>query len=304
MIYTITLNPSIDYYVYLDELKKGHINRIDNYRFIAAGKGINVSRMLSKLKINSVCIFPKGGFSGNFLLDELSKDQNIECRTVEVDQPNRINVKIRHEEETDLNASGPQLDLATQQKLVRLVEDVSEGEFVVISGSIQQGLYPVVKQIADYIKSKKAKLLLDVPNLSLQEIISCHPALIKPNLEELQTLLDSQKDINELVSEIKSRILAQGVESLLISMSDKGAYYIDNEVQYQISTEKVEVVNTVAAGDSLVAATVGKLACGYEKKQALRYGVAAGTAAVLVEYLPNETDIQKIYEKINIEEIQ
>ena len=110
MIYTITLNPSVDYYIYLDDLKKGLINRISEYQFIAAGKGINASRMLSKSNIKSICIFPKGGFSGDFLLDELKNDTNIECRTVSINQPNRINVKIRHDMETDLNLEGPTLD--------------------------------------------------------------------------------------------------------------------------------------------------------------------------------------------------
>ena len=151
MIYTITLNPSVDYYIYLDDLKKGLINRISKYQFIAAGKGINVSRMLSKSNIKSICIFPKGGFSGNFLLDELSRDTNIECRTVTINQPNRINVKIRHDMETDLNLEGPGLDELAQKQLLKLVLDVKTNDTVVISGSIQHGLFPLVKQICDFV---------------------------------------------------------------------------------------------------------------------------------------------------------
>lgn len=304
MIYTITLNPSIDYYVYLDDLKKGYINRINDYKFIAAGKGINVSRMLSKMNISSTCIFPKGGFSGDFLLDELKKDENVVCRTVEILQPNRINVKIRHGDETDLNLAGPQLDLDTQKKLFQLVSDVSCDDAVIISGSIQHGLYPLVKQIADYANSKNAKLVLDIPNLTLQQIISCKPSLIKPNMEELQSLLDSKKQLSEMVDEIKTKMISQGIERVLVSLSDKGAFYIDDKQQYMITTEKVSVVNTVAAGDSMVAVVVGKLSENCDIRTALKYGVSAGTAAVLVEYLPEEKDIQRIYEGVNIEEFQ
>lgn len=304
MIYTITLNPSVDYYIYLDDLKKGLINRISKYQFIAAGKGINASRMLSKSNIKSICIFPKGGFSGDFLLDELKNDTNIECRTVSINQPNRINVKIRHDMETDLNLEGPTLDETAQKQLLKLVSDVKTNDTVVISGSIQRGLFPLVKQISDFVNEQKGKLVLDIPNLSLRQIIECHPFMIKPNLEELQFMLCKNNELSDLLQDIKSRIIQQGVKSLFISLESKGAYYIDENVQYSISPPKVKVVNTVAAGDSLLAETVGSLQLGKSLKESLKLGVAAGTAAVMVEYLPEVEDIQRIYEKVNIEEIQ
>ena len=145
---------------------------------------------------------------------------------------------------------------------------------------------------------------MDIPNLSLRQIIECHPFMIKPNLEELQFMLCKNNELSDLLQDIKSRIIQQGVKSLFISLGSKGAYYIDENVQYSISPPKVKVVNTVAAGDSLLAETVGSLQLGKSLKESLKLGVAAGTAAVMVEYLPEVEDIQRIYEKVNIEEIQ
>ena len=300
MIYTITLNPSIDYYLYPEHLQVGAINRTNNVDYIAAGKGINVSRMLSELSIPSSCIFPAGGFTGTFLVESLKKISLIDVQPVMIEGTSRINVKIRHEQETDLNAEGPKLSDETQRKLLKLMDSVQENDYVIISGSIQHGLNEFIVSLADAVNSHDGRLVLDIPNLPLDDLVACRPYLIKPNLEELQSFLQSDLPLKELLPLARQQLLDKGVGSILVSLGKDGACYLNNEETYTITGPVMKPLNTVAAGDSMLSATIGHLANGDDLQTSLKYGVSCGSAAVMVPYLPTREQVETIYKLVSI----
>ncbi len=300
MIYTITLNPSIDYYLYPEHLQVGAINRTNNVDYIAAGKGINVSRMLSELSIPSTCIFPAGGFTGAFLVESLKKISLIDAQPVMIEGTSRINVKIRHEQETDLNAEGPKLSDETQQKLLKLMDSVQENDYVIISGSIQHGLNEFIVSLAEAVNSHDGRLVLDIPNLPLDDLVACCPYLIKPNLEELQSFLQSDLPLKELLPLARQQLLDKGVGSILVSLGKDGACYLNNEETYTITGPVMKPLNTVAAGDSMLSATIGHLANGDALQTSLKYGVSCGSAAVMVPYLPTREQVETIYKLVSI----
>ncbi|MBR5048882.1 MAG: 1-phosphofructokinase family hexose kinase [Erysipelotrichaceae bacterium] len=300
MIYTITLNPSIDYYLHPASFEIGVINRASKVEYIAAGKGINVSRMLSELSIPSTCIFPAGGFTGSFLVENLKKVPLVNVEAVMIEGISRINVKIRHQQETDLNAEGPRLSQDTQDRLLDLMSAVSSGDYVIISGSIQAGLSELIRRIAERVNAQNGRLVLDVPNLSLEDLIECRPYLIKPNLEELQSFLQSDLPLEQLLPLAGSQLIDRGVSSILISLGKDGACYLSSEERYTITGPVMKPLNTVAAGDSMLSATIGHLAQGSDIKTALKYGVACGSAAVMAPYLPTRDQVETIYKLVSI----
>lgn len=301
MIYTLTLNPSIDYYIYCDDLKVGDINRANEDRFIAGGKGINVSRMLSILSIPSVCLFPSGGFSGCFLENELNKDELIKVKTVKIGNPNRINVKIRHQLETDINTSGPNIDTQVQDELINLFKDLKEDDYLVVSGTIQTDLLDMVKKISRIVREKKAKLVLDVPNMVLSDIVECTPYLIKPNIDELRKMTDMDSDVDTIIESLRSQLESETITKILVSMGKDGAYYIDKAKKFKAKGPALKVVNTVAAGDSMLATLVGMLQKQVDDLNAVKYAVACGTACVASEYLPTVEFVNEILKKVTIE---
>ncbi|MCR5066472.1 MAG: 1-phosphofructokinase family hexose kinase [Erysipelotrichaceae bacterium] len=302
MIYTITLNPSIDYYLYPEHLELGVINRASKVDYIAAGKGINVSRMLCELGMTSTCIFPAGGFTGRYLIDELDPIELIRVEPIMIEGISRINVKIRHEQETDLNAEGPELSDEAQKQLLKLMSGISADDYVIISGSIQRGLNGLIVRLCEEINANKGRVVLDIPNLPLHDLVACKPYLIKPNLEELQKFLSSEEPLERLLPLAREQLIANGIRSILISLGSEGAYYLSADHQYRITGPHRDPLNTVAAGDSMLSATVGYLARGSELETALKYGVSCGTAAVMAAYLPTREQVEEIYPQVVIEE--
>lgn len=301
MIYTLTLNPSIDYYIYCNDLKVGDINRANDDSFVAGGKGINVSRMLSILSIPSVCVFPDGGFSGNFLENELNRDELIKTKVVKIEEPNRINVKIRHQLETDINTLGPNISVQAQEELIKLFDDLKENDYLVLSGTVQSDLFDMVKKIARVVREKKAKLVLDVPNMTLCDIIECTPYLIKPNIDELRKMTNMDSDVDTIIESLRSQLESETITKMLVSMGKDGACYVDKSKKFRVIGPALKVVNTVAAGDSMLATLVGMLQKQVDEIEAVKYAVACGTACVASEYLPTVEFVNEVFKKVTIE---
>ncbi len=301
MIYTLTTNPSIDYYIYQQKPICDGINRPESCEFVAAGKGVNVSRMLARLSTPSKCVMIVGGFTGKYICEEVKKEQLIEVAALEVQQPSRVNVKVRHgeHEELDLNAPGPVVDKQTGKQLVKAFEGVKAGDYVLINGTVQNEIIDSIIEIARKVASNGAKLILDVPNLTLEQILKCQPYLIKPNEEELQKLLQSSLTYPEIIPLTKEKLCSKGI-AVMLSLGSQGSAFITAQESYQLTITKLNPVNTVAAGDSLLAGFLYQLTQNKPVEEILRFASAAGSAAVMSTYLPEESDIEKYLDDIKI----
>lgn len=301
MIYTLTTNPSIDYYLYHDlDLREG-IHRCEHYEFIVAGKGVNVSKMLAGLQMQSNCIVVCGGFTGDYIINELKKEKSFHTTSILIAQDSRINVKTRfNRREVDINTSGPVLDNHAKDTLVQVFDQVGATDFVCINGSLQSDMKDTILKISKKVHEKQAKLILDVPNITAEEILSYRPFLIKPNLEELKNLLQMDVALDEIIENTKNLFADNGI-NVLLSLGEVGSCYISSEVILHVTSAKVEhVVNTVAAGDSMLAGFVYMLANGNTIEETLKFASAAGSASVMSSYLPTLDVIDTLYQQISI----
>ena len=281
MIYTLTLNPAIDYFLTInDQLMVDEVNRGSNAIFKAGGKGLNVSKILSLLNIQSKAIVLLGGFTGDFIRSEFEKDENIEILTVKVDGVNRINMKAHYDNKAlCINGDGPLADDKVKKALLEKVSLIRQGDIAVISGSMMKGFDENdLIDIADRIHAQKGKVVIDMEKISPETLKRCKPYLIKPNLYELQILLNDKGITKENAKEAIARLRQEGVEKVLLSLGKDGALLGDEEGFLYLVQPNTVLVNKVGAGDAMLAAFLGKLTETGDRQLALRYGGAAGNA--------------------------
>ncbi|MBQ6216999.1 MAG: hexose kinase [Erysipelotrichaceae bacterium] len=281
MIYTLTLNPAIDYFLTInDQLMVDEVNRGSNAIFKAGGKGLNVSKILSLLNIKSKAIVLLGGFTGDFIRSEFEKDENIEILTVKVDGVNRINMKAHYDKKAlCINGDGPLADDKAKKALLEKVSLIRQGDIAVISGSMMKGFDENdLIDIADRIHAQKGKVVIDMEKISPETLKRCKPYLIKPNLYELQILLNDKGITKENAKEAIARLRQEGVEKVLLSLGKDGALLGDEEGFLYLVQPNTVLVNKVGAGDAMLAAFLGKLTETGDRQLALRYGGAAGNA--------------------------
>lgn len=301
MIYTVTTNPSIDYYLYHDSDLSEGIHRCEHYEFIVAGKGVNVSKMLAVLQMPSNCIVVSGGFTGAHIVNELKKETLLHTIHIPITQESRVNVKTRfNQREVDINTTGPVVEDHAKDALVQVFDQVNAEDLVCINGSLQSDMKETILRISQKVCEKHAKLILDVPNITAEELLSYRPFLIKPNLEELKELLQIEEPIDAVIEKAKTVFANNGI-NVLLSLGEIGSCYISRDVILHVSSAKVEhVVNTVAAGDSLLAGFVYMLANGNTIEEALTFASATGCASVMSSYLPTLDLIQALYQQITV----
>lgn len=305
MIYTITFNPSLDYYIYLDqELTEGNILKAKNTSIRAGGKGVNISIVLSQMGIQSKAILFLGGGIGELIDREISARQGIEVIPIRISEENRINVKIKNQTETAINALGPCVSAGQQDALLATLNELTKEDYVLISGSFCQGVTAeLVEKIGEQVLKAGARLITDIPNLKIANYRKIKPYLIKPNLEELAMIF--QNDVNEdNYPDYAGELIKAGVENVLVSLGRDGAYFANRHKRYQLFGPAVEVINTVGCGDSMLACTVASLARHEELTEALKYGEAAGRAKAKTRGLPSAEDVKQLYEKIEIREVE
>ena len=281
MIYTFTLNPAIDYFLSVkDTLMIDEVNRGTNAIFKAGGKGLNVSKVLSLLDIESKAVVLLGGFTGDFIRSEFEKDKNIEVLSVKVNGVNRINMKAHYDNKAlCINGDGPLADENVKEGLFKIIENIGKNDIAVISGSMMRGFdEDDLIKMADALHEHEAKVVIDMEKISPETLKRCKPYLIKPNLYELQILLNNTQITKENAKEALLKLRKQGIDKILLSLGKDGALLCDEEGFLHLIQPDTVLVNKVGAGDAMLAAFLGKLSETGDRNLALRYGGAAGNA--------------------------
>ncbi|MFU2205878.1 1-phosphofructokinase [Streptococcus pluranimalium] len=301
MIYTVTLNPSIDYIVRLDVVEVGQVNRMDSDDKYAGGKGINVSRVLKRLAIDNTATGFIGGFTGRFITDELEKE-GISTAFVPVSQDTRINVKIKADQETEINGTGP---VISEQELAALKDQLAHltaDDVVVFAGSAPSNLgNQVYKDLLPIAKEAGAAIVCDFEGQTLLDSLEYQPLLVKPNNHELEAIFDVTLETLEDIETYARKILEMGAQNALISMAGDGALLVTENAAYFAKPIKGQVKNSVGAGDSMVAGFTGELVKSGDALEALKWGVACGTATTFSDDLANIDFIKETYEKVEVE---
>lgn len=288
MIKTVTLNPAVDKTVEINDFKVGQVNRISSIRLDAGGKGINVAKTIKALGGCSIATGFLAGRNGEYIKDYLNRMQ-VSNEFLFVKGETRTNLKVvnqRNHTNTEINEPG--LIEVTEEDLCRLEDmmflDMRKDDILVLSGSVPSNVpVCIYKEWTERANELGIRVLLDADREHLEEGIKAKPYLVKPNITELEILLNRKlNDRNEIVSAGRS-LLAMGIKTVAISLGSDGAFFLNGEHAIYSEGIKVEVKSTVGAGDAMVAAFAFAIDRGDPFEKTVALSVAAGTAAVAGE---------------------
>ncbi|QIM47320.1 1-phosphofructokinase [Streptococcus ruminicola] len=303
MIYTVTLNPSIDFIVRLDHLELGSVNRMTSDDKFAGGKGINVSRILQRLDVDNTATGFIGGFTGRFVEDGLTAE-GIKTNFVQVSEDTRINVKIKAGEETEINGAGPKISDEKLEELKAILAGLSSEDTVVFAGSAPSSLgNQVYNTLIPIAKKAGAEVVCDFEGQTLLDSLNYQPLLVKPNNHELADIFDVELNGLDDIEKYAREILAKGAKNVIISMAGDGALLVTPEAAYFAKPIKGTVKNSVGAGDSMVAGFTGEYVKSGDPIEALKWGVACGTATTFSDDLATAEFIKETYQKVEVEKL-
>lgn len=302
MIYTVTLNPAIDYFIKLDNVKLGEINKFEEYDFFPGGKGINVSRILSNLNFDNISFGFTGGFSGNYIKESLKK-QKIKFNFVEIEGINRINIKLKSNVETEINGSGIFITKNNLNELIKKMKKyIKKDDFLILSGSVPKSdIENIYGKIMESFK--EANIILDTTGVNLLKNLKYKPFLIKPNEKELEELFDIEMKSDQNIIQYAKKLNEKGALNVLVSRGEKGAIFISKDKKIKAIVPNCIVKNAVGAGDSMVGGFIAKYSEEQNIKEALKFSCACGTASASCVDLAKKRDVENLLKKIEIKEI-
>ena len=303
MIYTVTLNPSIDYVINLEHLNTGCVNRVNSEHVYPGGKGINVSRILKTLGHDNVATGFVSNFTGDFITNSLS-DLNIKSDFIKLDNGfTRINVKIKSDEETEINGGGPHISDEKLKELFDKLSELKEGDILVLAGSIPSTLKEdLYEKIMEQVKEYNVKVVVDATKNLLLNVLKYNPFLIKPNNHELEEIFNVKLECVDDIATYSRKLQEMGARNVLVSRGKDGAILITEDKELFISNvPKGIVINSVGAGDSMVAGFISGYTNSNSYEEALRLGAASGSATAFSSDLANKDLIDRLIREIKIE---
>ena len=300
MIYTITLNPSVDYIVEVEELNIGGLSRMKRDLKLPGGKGINVSRVLNQLGAENTALGFLGGFTGRYVNDRL-QEERMSTDFVTIASDTRINIKLKHGEETEINGLGPDISEAEVEELLQKLSALQKDDIVILSGSIPPSLgEDFYERLIRVSKQRGAEFVIDTTGEALLKALKHRPLLVKPNHHELAELYDTELNSMEDVVVYGRKLLGAGAKNVLVSMAAEGALLITESAVYHAKVPAGQVKNSVGAGDSMIAGFVGTLVQTGDPLAAFRTGVAAGSATAFTDDLATRDQIDQLLPKVVI----
>lgn len=300
MIYTVTLNPSIDYIVEVEDMKLGSLNRMTRDLKLPGGKGINVSRVLNQLKVQNTATGFLGGFTGRFIEDWL-REEGTSSDFVPVSGDTRINIKLKSGEETEINGTGPDISSEEAEALMNKLRNLEAGDIVIMSGSIPPSLgEDFYSRLIGVCRQQGAEFVIDTTGQALQQTLVHGPLLVKPNHHELAELFGVSISTREEIITYGRKLLEAGAQHVLVSMAGEGALFISEQGVYYANAPAGRVKNSVGAGDSMIAGFVGTLSMEGDALEAFRTGVACGSATAFSDDLADGGFIGRLRPQIQI----
>lgn len=296
MIYTVTFNPALDYVIRMESLKLGTVNRSSAEAVYYGGKGINVSTVLKNIGVDSVALGFVAGFTGKEI-EEGVKNMGVATDFIKLPEGmSRINVKIKAEQETEINGQGPAISMEKVEKLFEKLDRLEKGDCLVLAGTIPASLpSDIYEQIMDRLKDKEIRIVVDATKDLLLNVLKYHPFLIKPNNHELGEMFGVGLKTDEEIVEYAKKLQERGARNVLISMAGDGAILLtETKEVYKMGVPKGTVVNSVGAGDSMVAGFVASYFKEHDYLKALKFGTATGSATAFSEGLATMDKVEEL----------
>ena len=273
MINTITLNPSLDYIVKVDDFKVGHVNRTSKEDIYPGGKGINVSIVLKNLGVKNRALGFTAGFTGEEI-EKLVANHGVDNEFIRLEKGmSRINVKLKSKEESEINGMGPD-----------------------ISNTLPDDIYETIMK--DF-KDKEINFVVDATKDLLLNVLKYKPFLIKPNHHELGEMFNVKLNSKDEIITYAKKLQEIGARNVIISMAGDGAILIEENGEITISdTPKGTLVNSVGAGDSMVGGFLAGIAENKNIKEAFKIGVATGSASAFSEGLATRDKVEELLKQL------
>lgn len=300
MIYTVTFSPSLDYVIQVDAFKSGKLNRTKSELIFPGGKGINVSIVLNNLGMESTALGFVAGFTGDHIIDLLQK-QGISTDFIKVSNGfSRINVKMKSDTETEINGQGPIIQKDSIAQLFDKFGALDEKAVLVLAGNIPSSLpESMYFDIMKYLKEKGLRIVVDASKDLLMNVLQMHPFLIKPNHIELGEIFGVEIHSKDQSALYAKKMQEMGARNVLVSMAGDGAVFVSEQGNiYMSEAPKGTVINSVGAGDSMVAGFLS----GYMEKgdyeYAFKKGICAGSASAFSAELAKKEEVEVLMQRI------
>ena len=300
MIYTLTFNPALDYIITVDNLNLGLVNRTSSEEIYAGGKGINVSIVLNNLGVKNKAL----GFIAGFTGDEIeNRVKEFGCDTDFIKLENglsRINVKIKSNEESEINGQGPEITDLNLQKLFDKLENLKSEDILVLAGSIPSSLpKDIYENILKRLDGRNIKFIVDATGDLLKNVLKYKPFLIKPNHHELSDLFNIEISSNAEIIFYAKKLKEMGARNVLISMASKGAIFIgENGDVLKSAVPKGKLIHSVGAGDSMVAGFIAGYSKNSDLEEAFKLSIATGSASAFSKGLADKKLVLKLLKQI------
>lgn len=299
MVYTVTFNPAVDYVIHTENVELGRVNRTRNEKIFFGGKGINVSMVLNELGIRSVALGFVAGFTGAAIEQGVAQ-RGIKTDFIHLDKGfSRINIKIKSDTETELNGQGPDIDESALQELFSKIDAVSDGDVLVLAGSIPASMpADIYERILKRLSQKNIKTVVDAADDLLLNVLKYQPFLVKPNHYELGDMFGVKLNSIDEIVKYARKLKDMGACNVLVSMAEGGAMLLDEyDKLHTCGVCRGTVRNSVGAGDSMVAGFIaGSIEGDYE--YALKLGTASGGATVFSDGLAERREIFRLLEQL------
>ena len=300
MIYTMTLNPAIDYVMHPLTLDMGFTNRSSSEEIYCGGNGINVSTLLNELKVSNVALGLIAGFTGDFMLQML-QDAGLTCNFVRLDKGfTRINVKLIGIAMTMVNGMGPKISEKKVDELLERIDGIKEGDTLVLTGSIPKSLpenmYEIIMR---RLAGRGVRFVVDAPGTLLLQSLDAHPFLIKPNNHEVGRIFNAHPETPAECLPYAQKLQEKGARNVIVSCGGHGSLLLDeNGEKHAVPTAKIRLVNATGAGDSMVAGFIAKVVEGASYEDALVFASACGTATAASKGIAKRATIDRVYGRL------
>ncbi len=293
MIYTVTFNPALDYIVSVDNLKLGSVNRTTSEKILAGGKGINVSIVLGNLGVKNTALGFVAGFSGEKIKQILKcMECNTEFITVK-EGMSRINVKIKADEETEINGIGPKIESSDIDRLLEKLNLLEKDDILVLAGSVPNKIgSDIYADIMKKLEHKKIRIIVDATGDLLLKCLKYNPFLIKPNKDELGELFNVDIKENREIEEYALKLKDMGARNVIVSLGKDGAMgFFEDGRKIKAKAPSGKPINCVGAGDSMVAGFIAGYLESKDYEYAFKKAVATGSASAFSMNLATKKEI-------------
>lgn len=300
MIYTLTLNPAIDYYMSMGNFQLGSLNSLEEGYTLPGGKGINVSKVLKNFSVESKALGFVGGFTGDYIKKHLN-EYEIESDFIELQENTRINIKLKTKDsETEIAGKSPTISRENVKELLKKFEEIKKDDVVILSGSVPNSISKSI--YADIIKllPKDCKVILDTRGLHFVEGLKEGVFLTKPNNHELEEFFNRKLNNIEEIIQAGKDLQALGSKNVLISLGKDGSILITEKEVYIGNAPQGKLISSVGAGDSMVAGVVYGIAKGMTLEDSYKYGIASGSSTAFSEGLTTFERMNSLLNKIEI----